>query len=380
MGTAATRRSDPLVGTAGSSERFVPELQSLRGLAAAMVMAHHALRCIVPTQPTHFVADIMLNAHAAVVIFFVLSGYVLAAALAAAPMDLAAVTTFYVRRVFRIYPAMVFGVALGLAYYLFFRPLSAAHLSTFMLNTYLPERITPVQALLTFLGLQVVLLPPLWTVTVELAASIVMPAIAFIRARSGPALLVLTAVLAVSSFLFPTGNRWILVYLVDFALGACALHYRAQLGRLMAHPLATAIAAAALLWLRQLHPWPYFHPVPSVLEGLASVLVIVGIERNHAAFLRWPPLVRLGDWSFSLYLLHVPVAFSLARVIDHALGDELPPLTLSLLVLTGTVVIVVPLSAWCFSTIEKPGIAVGKRTAEWAAGLVKRRAGRDLAS
>lgn len=318
-GQLAARRLAPRISTAVTNARFVPELQSVRGLAAGMVMVHHALRCITPTPLTHFIADMLLNAHAAVVIFFVLSGYVLSRALVTVPSDLAGITNFYVRRGFRIYPAMIFGVALGLLYYLFFRPIPAAHLSPFMLETYLPNKVTPVQAVLTFLGLQVVLLPPLWTITVELAASIVMPAIAFVRARSGPALLVLTALLGVVSFLFPTGNRWILVYLVDFALGACALEYRAQLGRLMVHPLATAVAVAVLLWFRQLHPWPYFHPVPSILEGLASVLVIIGIDRNHAIFLRWPPLVRLGDWSFSLYLLHVPVAFALARVIDHFL-------------------------------------------------------------
>jgi peptidoglycan/LPS O-acetylase OafA/YrhL len=346
-----------------SKTGFVMELQSLRGVAAAMVMVHHALRCVAPTPVTQAIADRLLNAHAAVVVFFVLSGYVLSHALSASGLDSRTIAIFYARRIFRIYPAMIFAVALGGFYFLAFRSLPAEHLSLFILENYQPERITPLQVVLTFLGLQMVLLPQLWTITVEIAASVVMPAFLFIRTRGHTPLLVLTLVLAVTSFLFPTGNRWILVYLIDFALGTCAYAFRARLRRLVARPVVTAAAAFVLLYFRQLYAWEYAAPLPGLIEALASVLLILGIEREHARFLRWKPLVRLGDWSYSLYLLHVPVAFSLARAIDNRFGAVMSLDQMAALVLLGTVAITMPLAAFSFRWIELPGIALGRRAA-----------------
>jgi len=55
----------------------VPELQSIRGLAALAVLLHHCSFLFVTSSTFHFFAEALFNAHAAVVIFFVLSGYVL---------------------------------------------------------------------------------------------------------------------------------------------------------------------------------------------------------------------------------------------------------------------------------------------------------------
>lgn len=86
-------------------------LQAARGLAAAVVVIHHCSYLYQTPVPFRLVMDILFNAHAAIVLFFVLSGYVLSASMLRRPVDTQSVVAFYVRRLFRIYPA-VFVVSL----------------------------------------------------------------------------------------------------------------------------------------------------------------------------------------------------------------------------------------------------------------------------
>ena len=78
----------------------IVELQSLRGLAALLVAAHHCCWYYTYSPGTKRLLEILLNAHAAVVLFYVLSGYVLSLALLKAPMTVDSVLQFYIRRGF----------------------------------------------------------------------------------------------------------------------------------------------------------------------------------------------------------------------------------------------------------------------------------------
>src|SRR5262245_45966009 len=98
-----------------SAARFQPRLESIRGVAALMVVLFHALALIridawLP-QKIRAVLQLAGDGNGGVAIFFVLSGYVLARSLdASAPASsglLPETLRFAVRRVLRIWPAMV---------------------------------------------------------------------------------------------------------------------------------------------------------------------------------------------------------------------------------------------------------------------------------
>lgn len=72
-----------------------------------IVLIHHCLRAVHPAPITALIADRILDAQAAVVFFFVLSGYVLTASLAKRALDTPEIISFYIRRIFRIYPAIL---------------------------------------------------------------------------------------------------------------------------------------------------------------------------------------------------------------------------------------------------------------------------------
>ncbi len=87
----------------------------------------------------------------------------------------------------------------------------------------------------------------------------------------------------------------------------------------------------------------------------ASVLLILLARGEEGAFvrsLRSPALQWLGRVSYSLYLVHVPVALALA----HALDGELPaPATATL-----TVVLALPAAAVFYKAVERPSLLLSR--------------------
>ena len=107
----------------GGSVGFVGRLESLRGLAAMAVSAHHA-SLILPLAGWQLLlvehAQILMNGRAAVTLFFVLSGLVLGLSLRRThgAFDLS-ISQFYLRRIFRIVPAFFVCTSLIAAYLVF---------------------------------------------------------------------------------------------------------------------------------------------------------------------------------------------------------------------------------------------------------------------
>src|SRR6266446_1662060 len=99
--------------------RFVPSLESARGLAALTVCLFHASEmyfqgAVVVAKNT--AGGTLLNGHGAVILFFVLSGYVLRASLEKKikSRTLALAVDFLIARFFRLFPIIIASVALFL--------------------------------------------------------------------------------------------------------------------------------------------------------------------------------------------------------------------------------------------------------------------------
>jgi peptidoglycan/LPS O-acetylase OafA/YrhL len=109
---------------------FFHRLESLRGIGAVIIAGWHfpgwAVHGIqwpphVPWPTAGWVQNAiggfelaLLPAHAALMVFFVISGFVLRVSLQYGPQDLTlAAVRFHVARIFRIYPIVVFGMLLA---------------------------------------------------------------------------------------------------------------------------------------------------------------------------------------------------------------------------------------------------------------------------
>jgi peptidoglycan/LPS O-acetylase OafA/YrhL len=305
-----------------------------------------------------------------------------------ARLDWQDIGSFYLKRGFRIYPALFLACAVGLAYWLLFRGQPFGSLvDEWFTDSHYRSDASPTSIVLTFLGLDRTLPLPIWSIFVELLGSLLLPFLVIAQRWRPAAFWVLVALLAIYSLLGPSLRMSAGVYLVDFALGSSiALWGTAATSWLSRRAgILGLVSAASLLFMtfvRQVGPWPfdlaYHHPVPALLEAAAATLLIACLVAPGGAprFLLSRPLVFLGDISYSLYLLHLPVLALLAGIGGDMLGLPLftaDPNLASAALLLLVLMICIPLAALSYRYIELPGIALGRQAvAAWQAGTRRR--------
>ena len=371
---------------ASANERVrVAELDALRGLAAASVVMRHVFNAVVmPLALRRALLQsplaLLLNGQGAVQMFFVLSGWVLAASLERS-RESAPWLPFYLRRIFRIHPPYVFGVLLAWTASFWYPPPAVGHGLTLWFRLASAVRLGP-QALLaslSFPGHADGLLPVGWTLEVEMIFSFLLPLlVAAARPLRGvPLLLASAALLALPE------TYHLLWYSLDFALGIVAYRERDTLARALAARPAWARAAAVALGLvlftgPLLLGWSRpaagilvsgFAPREVLMMGVGAVLLVATATSlpSLQRALAWRPLRFLGRVSYSLYLVHFTVLLLLA---PYVMTTFLPGRGLALLaVVLGASL---ALSAASFRWVERPSIALGNRAQRW---LLSRRPG-----
>ena len=365
----------------------VRSLDGLRGVAALVVVVHHALQldpAFARVQGdlsadgeaawvwalTHTPLHVLWAGEEAVLVFFVLSGFVLAL-----PATRHAIrwSGYYPRRLVRLYLPVWGSLLLAVALK------GAIDRPARVESPWLGERSdVPLQevwhdaALLDGTGF---LNSPLWSLRWEVVFSIALPAylLAFRRRsaqRTGWDALGVMALIGIGTLASAPAIR----YLPVFALGVLLAHNQDRLAaataRLDAHRFAralwalTAVAVASLLTARWLVAGlPVRHPV---LDAAASAATIAGAAAAVVLALRWTPCARgldrgatqwLGARSFSLYLVHEPVVVAAALLLPPAWGAW-PAAAVG-------VVLALAVSALFYVTVERPSITLSRRAGRW---------------
>jgi peptidoglycan/LPS O-acetylase OafA/YrhL len=224
------------------------------------------------------------------------------------------------------------------------------------------------------------LLPPGWSLAVELAMSMVFPAWLWLGRRLHP-----LAPLALSvALLWPLGpSLHFLVFSFDFALGIALCLGFAPLGRALSSWTGPAAAACVLVALALLQA-PYalslreagragldagHTPAVIALMGLGSALLVAGALHVPAlrGLLSRAPLRHLGRVSYSLYLLHYLV---LIQIVCRVTGTPLS-WPRGLAVFAVVMGLSLALSELGWRAVEAPSIRAGRaliRAAERVAG------------
>jgi peptidoglycan/LPS O-acetylase OafA/YrhL len=343
--------------------RQIIELQSIRGIAAALVMVGHALNYFdwsgrIPA------AIPFLNGRAAVGMFFVLSGYVLTHMLRGKSLSIDGQIAFWIRRVLRIYPALLVATLFGVAVIASKPMIGFPHGGEFVQHHFDPSRLRPVFLVLAFAGLSAHVLSPVWTISVELVGSAMIGFFVGLRAKYFVSLLFLTILLG---FTFgPSTPYSTLMYMPFFLMGASIWRF-ADMWRLALHrmPLQKTVillAAVMLVALRGCFDLPYNDPKLAFVEMTMATLIIALLVHGgvDVPFLRHPFLVWVGDISYSSYLLHITVFLLVGSAVGHLVTGS-NPIADNLLVMALTVAGTLPLSWLCYRYVELPGIELGRR-------------------
>ncbi len=349
----------------------IVELQSIRGIAALVVILGHATGYF--TSPPWIERwRGLINGHAAVMIFFVLSGYVLTLSLRDRLRGAEDVCAFYVKRMFRIYPAIWFASLLGLAYLLLLHwnvPIGGT--SQWFRERFRPDRMSALYIIASFAGMLAFILPQLWTIFVEVVASALMPLIAWTAHRRRKLFLGLFLVLLTLSLTIGGLTYYgVMAYLVDFVIGASLAapspDIRARLGRIGNGParIIMVLALVVLMAPRNFLVTGYNNGWLQLVEvsGATTIIALIIYSQVDIPLLRAKAAVGLGDISYSLYLLHFPVMCILAKGLGglvHATASNTIFMSLALVGLT--LAVSIPLAWLAYNYIELPGIKLGAR-------------------
>jgi peptidoglycan/LPS O-acetylase OafA/YrhL len=207
-------------------------------------------------------------------------------------------------------------------------------------------------------------IPVVWSLRYEMLASLAFPLLLYLgRSLSWPVLLALGGALNVLAYAFPGSLRplqFVLMFLVGLLLArhkdALVIGFR-RLPRVSHVPLlAMALALYICSWLG----WQAFRtPLESAMldwgiTAAAAFAIIVALaSRTAQRLLMWRPVRWVGRVSYSVYLTHTLVLFTVLHLLGRAL-----PIWLLLLV---CVPLTLLSSAASYRWVEKPAIEFGRR-------------------
>jgi exopolysaccharide production protein ExoZ len=295
----------------------LPSLQVLRGIAANLVVTYHLFlvdeKFTGGTLP-HF----LYYGTAGVDVFFVLSGFIMAAV---AGQNVGPVQ-FLWRRVLRIYPTYWIVSLIVLAVSL---------TSPELVNSSIHEPISVWRSFLLIPQRTLPLLAVGWTLIHEMYFYVIFALILFFRVSVRAGLMVWALSLGIGWLLIPSAEiasspvlRLVMSPLTaEFMMGAAVgLLYRntgvhtaraAGAAGLFGLVASIGILAPALA----LDDGPSLEMWRVVLFGAPSALIIYSLAdlKLRAPTWCWAGLVALGDWSYSTYLVHVLVVAASGRII-----------------------------------------------------------------
>ncbi|MFC3798095.1 acyltransferase family protein [Cohnella sp. GCM10012308] len=371
------------------------QLDALRGLAAAIVLLGHVyavhaehstwetLLFDSPFSPFAF----LLNGHAAVIFFFVLSGFVLSLPILGSRK--VAYGSYIVKRFFRIYVPYIISIAAAIPL-LAFAPKFQSDLFAPAYNANWTHSLTAKEIVNHAIAIgpfrTVDLNGVIWTLVHEMRISIVFPFVVLIlMARKWgatlmalPALSVLSA-LTISYAHINAGDT--LHYLCFFILGMLIAKYKSELidfiGRRLAH-------IRWALWIAGFVVYNYSYFVAKSLAGVQATfpygwmagdylyavgvcaLLVLSLSSPRATFwLTRKTPVFLGKISFSLYLYHFLILLSFMHYFYGRASFYL--------LLPSAVAISFAAGYLGYKFIELPSIELGRRIAGKFNGGTKNR-------
>ena len=380
--------------TRGLPQTRLAYLDAIRGIAALIVVLHHCWSAFAPISLTShgsFAASVTAGSasifaysldkffeagRAAVIIFFVLSGFVLTCSLSARPMPFKG---FIIKRILRIYPAFMVVILASYCLHYLIGNHPAATATEFLKHAcHSSLSVTILVQHLLMIGTEATMRldAVMWTLVYEMRISLLFPAIllSVMRYRWRAVLVYfLVSVGCAVSLFFANGEiasgsndasfaATILetgFFIVFFAAGAYLAIAREKVSieiaklPLWSKALMSAATAYCIYKGVNYHDvWgtdsDYFHG----LGALGVIALAIGVPRIAKALAHQIP-IWLGRISYSLYLVHMPILYA----VSQTFAKSWPPLSVAIAVVALSLLAADLLA----KTIEFPFMRLGKR-------------------
>ncbi|TPL33731.1 acyltransferase [Mesorhizobium sp. B2-4-8] len=347
-------------------------LDGLRGVAAVAVVFYHAILdqsattvavLDPPVQSLGSFRDIatkvaltIANGQSAVLLFFVLSGFVLKRSLArTAGPAWSVCCKFIVRRLCRLYPAVIFCMA-----FCFVLGVSLTNVPWFAGSPHLAAAADLSSVLVNATLGRITVQGATWTLQAEVLAIPFVLLAFFIGARwgiIGTAVCFAISITAIEAPFLTLSLPNMSAVLFAFMAGVLLADAKAS----TLNEQAIWIAVAFFLVGRLVVP---LHSTTATISQvmLACCLVYSAYHAKAGLFydvLNTPTLRFLGRVSFSLYLLNVPVMWVVGALIKDAGFSETHPLEMGLVLGLATTLLTLPLARFSEKWFEQGGKKLG---------------------
>jgi peptidoglycan/LPS O-acetylase OafA/YrhL len=362
---------------------FYPRVEALRGIAALLVAGMHAAQAEwhpgrrLLYQPPHSAdpvwealasaAGYVLNGHGAVILFFVISGFVLSLSLERGPAALLpSGRRFFVARLFRLYPAVFVTVMIFvLIYYTLGASLHgepAPHYS-------LPSVVR--NALLIDYSINGVL----WTLQIEVLAAPLVFLVHRLRGRFGDAVVVALSLVFVALMftkkwtgLIDPGIQTLqgtFAFLFGMLVPALGRVFEKRLSGREAASLAVLAALAFFLARGAFGHTSKWSVLAEAWAGAAFIsLLVYGPDLRGYRFLDLGIVRFYGKISYSFYLFH-PLTLMVIWKMPETIGGWIQAGTPRVIVMLGlwsaTSAVVAPFAVASYKWVEGPSMKVGRR-------------------
>jgi peptidoglycan/LPS O-acetylase OafA/YrhL len=348
------------------SQRF-EQLDSIRGLAALTVVFSHIngfTEILVNTEYLKYTPlKLLVAGHEAVIIFFILSGFVLAL-----PYYRGKVlyTGFLIKRFFRIYiPYLItMIVTFILAFYL--GNTNVDNIKGWALGFWKdPITLDTITDHLTLLHNfdTIPFNTVIWSLTQELRISIIFPLLIFLIIRCNwKTVVLIAAVLSTVSGYFDTLN-----YISMFLFGAFLAKHR-QMFTTFYRNLKKHYKIAFMFtgFLFYIYSQGIYYVINSEFKNViiewgiaigACMLIIVSLGSNAVTnLLKKRSIVYIGKISFSMYLYHFPILLAAIHLLSGKIND--------VFIYIISVIVIFVISSMSYRWIEVPFMNIGRSLAK----------------
>lgn len=342
--------------------KFFGELEAVRGLACLSVVACHCYMITVPKwgdstgeQIAKIVAEVALNGQSVVLLFFVLSGFVLGCLLDKAPIkNFGDYCRYLFRRGCRLVPpswvSIAFAIVLSATVFSWREILEAVVFYSFVPNVVL------------------------WSMHVELIASALFPVMYWVARKRGP--VVNLALIAVLSAATLSETPSFTQYMVFFHTGLLVSHMPESWIRKLSPSAGFVLLCLSLLamlsmphlivdkskhnYLASWNLWLWAEIIPTFL-----IVYIIAAQKGGSIqrFLRLKGVQYIGTISLGMYLFHLQMITIVVPMIDSNMSfwkNSSGEFLRFIVIYISTLLATLPLAFLMYGCVERPFIALGR--------------------
>jgi peptidoglycan/LPS O-acetylase OafA/YrhL len=380
-----------------SKESFmrISGLESLRGIAALMVAVGHSLIVLsvdnivniwaVSFNDLYRIQSILtrlllvfFNGGVAVTIFFALSGFVLGLSLDRNSNSTGNIATFYIKRLFRIYPAYTGSLFVVVSTITVAHTYKVFDSSSIWYQLWYKEQITWTSLYNNFFLFSTYLIPIAWSLKVEMIASFFIPFAHLLSRKIGffPNILILILLV---TWAYNSSNLYV-TYSYVFYLALISPLYCVTPKMLFSLKFENTLLFLSIIFLFSSRI--FFGQLNNFynifIESFSSVYIVLFFARQTSdknpinRFLNLKIVKAFGEYSYSFYLFHFIVlywiAYAMFLLVPPSFLNSFP-LFCSLILALTSISVSYFVSKASYRNIEIPMMAqgkeIGKKAGAW---------------